>query len=369
MAPATTNYGDIQQDEIDVLRSIYMDDFSEEQAKTGAWNKKADRTFSIQLRGLPGDEDNVACTLQISFPTTYPKSLPYVSISFQDSVRAQTKMQALEIVTEKPKALIGSEMIYELTTLVQEVLISQNATKNLPNLDEERAAREAQVAIAKSEQEEIERRHTTTQLEATENAQEEERLLRDLVERENARNLQRKTNKVSKEIRPSTILNTNIDATVFDQPSRLHRPDGRILHFTAVFDKVLYRTGAISTVFTVQPWLEEQDKTKRIHNISDSPFLILKEYHIHHSEADTGLKDALQNLENRLESQMKHLKPHQSVISTLNYLISRSESSGWKISILTEMASKGSLMDLLELIGQLDANRIRVWALQMLEGM
>ena len=38
MAPTTTNYGEIQHDEIEVLRSIYMDDFVEEKTKTGAWN-------------------------------------------------------------------------------------------------------------------------------------------------------------------------------------------------------------------------------------------------------------------------------------------------------------------------------------------
>ena len=38
MAPSTTNYDEIQQDEIEALRSIYMDDFAEEEKKTGAWN-------------------------------------------------------------------------------------------------------------------------------------------------------------------------------------------------------------------------------------------------------------------------------------------------------------------------------------------
>ena len=38
MAPSTTNYAEIQNDEIEVLRSIYMDDFVEEKPKTGAWN-------------------------------------------------------------------------------------------------------------------------------------------------------------------------------------------------------------------------------------------------------------------------------------------------------------------------------------------
>ncbi len=33
-----TNYAEIQENEIDALRSIYMDDFNEEEVKVGAWN-------------------------------------------------------------------------------------------------------------------------------------------------------------------------------------------------------------------------------------------------------------------------------------------------------------------------------------------
>lgn len=34
----TTNYAEIQQDELEALRSIYMQDFEENEMKTGAWN-------------------------------------------------------------------------------------------------------------------------------------------------------------------------------------------------------------------------------------------------------------------------------------------------------------------------------------------
>lgn len=38
MAPKTTDYSEIQQNEIEALRSIYMEDFKEDAVKTGAWN-------------------------------------------------------------------------------------------------------------------------------------------------------------------------------------------------------------------------------------------------------------------------------------------------------------------------------------------
>ena len=36
--PIVTNYAEIQDNEIQVLQSIFMEDFVEEEAKAGAWN-------------------------------------------------------------------------------------------------------------------------------------------------------------------------------------------------------------------------------------------------------------------------------------------------------------------------------------------
>ena len=38
MAHSVTKYAEIQQDEIEALRSIYMEDFVENETRTGAWN-------------------------------------------------------------------------------------------------------------------------------------------------------------------------------------------------------------------------------------------------------------------------------------------------------------------------------------------
>lgn len=38
MATQTTDYFEIQQNEIDALHSIFMEDFVEEEVKAGAWN-------------------------------------------------------------------------------------------------------------------------------------------------------------------------------------------------------------------------------------------------------------------------------------------------------------------------------------------
>ena len=52
MAPNVTNYAEIQNDEIEALRSIYMDDFLEHDIKPGAWNVGNSRWISISSAEL-----------------------------------------------------------------------------------------------------------------------------------------------------------------------------------------------------------------------------------------------------------------------------------------------------------------------------
>lgn len=49
MAPPITNYVEIQQDEIEVLRSIYMEAFEEEKARVGAWKVSRIHVLVLQL--------------------------------------------------------------------------------------------------------------------------------------------------------------------------------------------------------------------------------------------------------------------------------------------------------------------------------
>lgn len=49
MAHRATNYSEIQHDEIEALRSIYMEDFVEEEAKTGAWNVGFDLSSQLNI--------------------------------------------------------------------------------------------------------------------------------------------------------------------------------------------------------------------------------------------------------------------------------------------------------------------------------
>ena len=364
MAPKTTNYAEIQNDEIEALRSIYMDDFVEEEAKTGAWKKAADRAFRIHLRSHIGEErKKIILTLMVSLPPTYPKTLPRLDLRFGD-IRQKEQKQAQEVISITPKSLLGSEMIFEIATSLQEIL-DDNATSvgglvpDVPTLDEERAAKEIALKVRAQQDEEKKRQQ------AVEAEESEEKLLLELVK-------QRKSQSTSRDIKSVDPLDQafsgdNILGGVnFERPARIRNRDGNgTIVINCVHQRVQYRQGHLSNLFTVQPW--NSDQVTPTHQ--NSPFLVLKECKI------SSTKRSVQNLESRLEF-YTHLKPHQSVIQPLTFRIQRdaesasSEDEGqWTVIILLELAERRSLRETLETVDKLDIKLVRSWSIRLVEGL
>ena len=362
MAPVTTNYSEIQHDEIEALRSIYMDDFLEEESKTGPWKKAADRAFQINLRAQLDEEQKIALTLIVSLPPTYPKSLPRLNLRFGDSLRQKEQKQAQEVIKTRPKSLLGSEMIFEIATSLQEVL-DNNATsvELVPTLDEERATREA-AAKLKAQQDEEERRQQAMKAE-----EEEEKALLELVKQRKSQST-RRNSKTTNELDQAIIGEDIIGGVTFERPTRMRNLEGNgTITIRTVYQRVQYRQGPVSNVVTVQPWKVDQASFTN----ENPPFLVLKECKI------SSTRRAVQNLESRLEFHTQ-LKSHQSIIRPLNFRIQRdtdNESSSskdagtWTIIILMELAERRSLRETLEVVDILDIKLVRASSIRLIEGL
>ena len=362
MAPVITNYSEIQHDEIEALRSIYMDDFLEEESKTGPWKKAADRAFQINLRTQSGDEQKVALTLMVSLPPTYPKSLPRLNLRFGDSLRHREQKQAQELIKTKPTSLLGSEMIFEIATSLQEVL-DNNATsvEFVPTLDEERATREA-AAKLKAQQDDQERQQQAIKAE-----EEEEKALLELVKHRNSQST-RRNSKTTNELDQAVTGEDVIGGVTFERPTRMRNFEGNgMITIRTIHQRVQYRQGPVSNVVTVQPWNVDEASTTN----ENPPFLILKECRI------SSTRRAVQNLESRLEFHTQ-LKSHQSIIQPLNFRIQRdtdnnsssSKDDGtWTINILMKLAERRSLRETLEVVDKLDIKLVRASSIRLVEGL
>ena len=363
MAP--TNYPEIQKDEIEALRSIYPDDFVEKVSKIGAWNKASDPAFSITLRTDLDGEERVAITLSASLPPTYPKSLPELSLSFDDAVRERTRAAAQHVIREKTNSLLGSEMIYDLTVALQEVLdgSAMDGNEDIPTLDEERAARERATRKEAQEVEAIKKLEAQRLAEEAALAEENERL-QQLLAQEKARSERRNASMSDALQSPSKFIDIPGGLDFERSSARVKDPTGKIVDIRAVFHRTQYRRGPTATLFLVQPWHGSN-------NISNDPFLCLKEYQVQGD--DSSVRRKIQELESKLEIQMR-VVAHSSIVKPLNFRIQRSSSEQskatiWSITVLTEFTPKGSIYDLLNIIETVDPKRAKLWSIQLLEGL
>ena len=365
MAPTITKYSELQRDEIEALRSIYPNDFVEEAAKVGAWNKISDLAFHITLKKNSDSEEKASITLSVTLPPTYPKTLPKLILRFGDEVRQSTRVAAQDVIREIPKTLLGSEMIYDLTTALQEVLDNSLAfdTRDIPTLDEERAAREEATQQKARELEANKQIEARKLAEQTALSQENEHLLQ-LSLQEKARAERRTANLNIASQR--TILPLDIAGGLdFERSSaKVRDPTGKVIDVRAVFHKTQYRKGPVTTIYLVQPWQESD-------SYAQNPFLCLRELHV--QGEDSSFRRRIQALESRLENQMRGAG-HASNIKPLNFRIQRSSSgqagtTSWSISVLTEFTPKGSLQDFLSIAETVDSKRAKLWSLQLLEGL
>lgn len=130
--------------------------------------KTPDRAFRITLKPSTDGHDALSLTLSVSLPATYPKTLPKLSLSFNEDARPAVRAAATEVLSAKPKALLGSEMIFEITTLLQDIIdhAAHGKGENVPTLEEERAIQQAAASrLAQKVQEEQQKEQIQASLE------------------------------------------------------------------------------------------------------------------------------------------------------------------------------------------------------------
>lgn len=322
--------------------------------------KTTDRSFQLRLRPLSNVGAEIEVVLTISFPATYPKTLPKLSVIYGEGVRQKARDAVDQLLMTKPKVLLGSEMISEIAPSISDILedAAQLEGQNAPTLDEERVEQEATaIKIAQVAQEKEIREHRDAMAE-------EEQALSKMVEQEQAR-LKRK----SKPPAPAegyTAEEEVLGGTQFDQSITMKTREGKSIDFRTVDRKVKFREGPVTDISTVHPAPFQDDS---------SPFLLLRESVLEWSGHENDMKKGIQVLESKLEAVMK-LSSHPNVSKPLNFRVQRSiaqddtKPAGWTASVLTELALKGSLGDLLEIVGTLGVDStFRSWSIQLIEAL
>ncbi|KAI1407456.1 serine/threonine-protein kinase gcn2 [Hypoxylon sp. FL1857] len=366
-----TQYTEVQNEEIMVLQAIYGDDYIEHKAANTAW-KKSEPSFDIRVKAL-SDED-VAVTLSVVFTATYPKSPPLLSLKDEGNLKESTVFKLQKFIETKPKALIASEqgepMIHELAQGLQDILEDAAQAKaqglELPSLEEERAAHEAELARQAREQQEEEERKRQDAM------KEEERVMQDMIQKEVDRQRTRVKESKKRNKALTTSNSHSHDSHIleagkveFDQACQVIDSAGNVFLFNIVAGKSELRKGQVATTYCVWPEISGE---------RTGPSLALKEFEIQSTSKEYAqFKKQLQGLEMQLESVKKI--SHRNILELLNFRIDRDQgetdaaSMTWTARLLTPLADKGPLEELLDLAGRLDVGKVRSWTTDLLNAL
>lgn len=363
-------YVDAQQDEIVVLQSMYLDDFTEHKAANTAW-QRSEPAFDIRVKA--SSNDDFCVTLGVVFTATYPKSPPLLSLKDDGNLKESTIFKVQKYLETKPRALATQgqcePMMYEIISGVQDILEDAAQAKALglvlPSLEEERAAHEAELA---RQAEERQQANARKQEEA---AQEEERVMHEMIEEEMKR--QKASQKKSKHKHNPKIAPlvhsedpqaSEGSVVVFDETCRTVDLSGNDIFFTAVVGNSEYRRGLIGTTYAVRPVVS---------NNGDCPTLVLKEFKLRPDPKEAGhFRKKLVSLENKLQA-VKKLH-HENILELIDFRIDQSsreeETSPDRIvRILMPLADKGPLDELLDLTGQVAIGKVRAWTTDLLSAL
>lgn len=351
--PAASEYAQAQADEIEVLKSIYQDNYEEVETKS-AWNK-VDKSFKLHLKA-PSNND-VFVVLAVKFTATYPKTLPLISIESKSDLRSKTLEDMKKLLQSKPKDLLGDAMIFTIADSIQELLDVEatNRVQNqaLPNLEEERAKHEAAAMnIAKQQREEELKRRNEEKLE-------EERVLQRMVQDEMSRRESKKKVKVTEPPKSSPSESIPTSTLSFGRLTS-YQHGAHSFSFSAVQGIEGFRKGTVTAVYTCRPSAESGDFAPTLFALKRT-ILALPER--------PSVREKIRDLETSLMN-LRKLQPQQNILGLLDFKIDAlSSRDSWEVTILMEYASEGSLTSMLATFSTIPVDRIRSWTVDLLQAL
>lgn len=302
---------------------------------------------------------------------TYPKSPPLLTLKDAD-LKEVTLFKVQKFIETEPKVFAqdAQEMIDKIVEGVRDILEDAAQAKangkHLPSLEEERERHEASLAVIAQKQKEEEDRK---KMEAT---KEEERVIAEMLQQQIERQRQkakekRRPNGGSQQ-KPTDNTPADTEAIDFDQFCNTTDKSGNVIAFKSVAGKCDPRQGSVSIVYTVRPVLVGGQ---------GSLTLALKEAVLRTSGKEfKDFKKQLQNLESRLQD-LKTVKraQHRHIVEILDFKVQSglsddpTVSHAWTVSVLTPLAEKGPLEELLELAGHIEIGKVRSWTRDLLDAL
>jgi translation initiation factor 2-alpha kinase 4 len=357
------NYAEVQAEEIDVLQAIYMDDYEEVEIKT-AWSKSSDRAFKLTLKAFSDESTFVLLSAQLT--ATYPKSAPVLQIEGLDKLHAQAKRRISNIVKTRPAEMVGEVMIHAIASDIQDALedaVQAREQGVLPSLEDERMNQEAAAFDQAKEAEKDEAKRAQAAQD------EEDRALQQMVQDMVAR---RETKQRDRSSRAHTTSSPN--------PHSVEDDDNTLNFDQAVALGLGVESAPFSSVTLIAPIASkgQMEIYSAKPKFSRSPLttttmLAVRRSSLKIVHGDATSKTHLLALEEELEA-LKVLR-QSNIVNVYAFKVEKSEgrdgglNQDWDVSVLSDLANRGSLAEMLEDGGTVPPAKAKQWSLDLLEAL
>ena len=318
---------------------------------------------------MSSGDGELGCTLAVTMTATYPKTVPELKLIDPKGLRPHELEKLNLTLSTLPGTLVGQEMVHDIAAAIQDnledIVQMRKTSAVLPTFHDQRLKEEE----AKREQER--KREEEARLQQEKADLEAERVMGAMVEKEKKKRRE-KAKEVQSKKKPSILDDDDVTVTlddqiVFDREVIVESRFGESqLAFRKVSGMVQIAQGPLTAVYTVKPILPKGQ--------CSSQALVMKSVELENNYPNSpDGKRQIQLLEIELDKLrvLRHANitdMYESKVVSIP-MITRPETTGWKVSILTEHADKGSLRDLLDTVGTIDVHIARSWTIQLLEGL
>ncbi|CCE62816.1 hypothetical protein TPHA_0D01770 [Tetrapisispora phaffii CBS 4417] len=373
-----SEYYDIQKDEREALRSIYMDDFMDLTRQKSSWDKQPQIIFEISLRSVEKVPLESKITIHVAMTPMYPYTAAEVSFNNVENVMDSR----LDLIKKKFKEIHkyakGQEHIFEIASAVQEQLDDSQNIANPQSLEEERLQR------IQEEKEQLEKEEKEKALEKERNRLNEQKRIDEIIQKELEKRQDTEDEALFNRdtsinlVPPSEWISSG-EAIVFPKDIRAQLPNNSLYKFRAVVNptpiKVPHDLMSFGTQYLVKPYVPPESPLADIlmtSEVMQDFCYLLTEIELDNSYFNTSNgKKEIAHLEKELDSLIK--VNHDNVYKLYSYTIERLGNNNstfvWKIRLLTEYCVSFPLYDLLESVGFVNLATARIWMIRILEGL
>lgn len=371
-------YYEIQKNELEAIESIYVGDFVSLTKRRSAWDKQPQLIFEITLRSTDKEPVESSLTLHITLPPLYPHTAPEITFKNVNNVMDRQLKSLREGFQQIHRESKGQEMIFDVTSLVQEKMDESQHLANTQSLTDERLQRIKEI------KEKVQREEEEEEQQIQEKKVYDQLMIDEIVKKELEK---RQIDDDNALFNPGTSIDllppqewTNTgQAIVFNENIKAKLPNNSMYKFRAVVNpkSVTLRTDlfCFAEQYLVKPYIPPESPLADgliASEMMENFCYLLTEIKFDNAYFNTSNgKKAISNLEKELETALRI--NHDNVNKIYAYTVDRTRSNSstfvWKIRLLTEYSHSYPIGEIIESAGFINLATARVWMIRLLEGL